>query len=143
MGYNFAAAFAPPLTLVELALSKEFKDQHNKQIEEKFFGKSPMAEFDGPVTGFPNVTPKPKIEIAFNPINIGKTAAMLLDLRAEWLETFLGYVRFLNPKIPIRTAVEWVDQHFPRTIDALQVSIKKGGPVKFAHLMDEEWREKP
>ncbi len=130
MGYNHASAFlpAPP--------------------RPKFF-----PPWEGPVVGFPNVTKqkeiidavpesekfKPKIEIKINPINIGKTAAMLLDLRARWLDVFLVYLKAINPAIPRDVAVMWVNNYMPKTADELATSMNVCECEKLAIRLADAW----
>jgi len=90
--------------------------------------------FEGPVVGF-----KPKIEVVCNPINIGKTNTMLLDLRSRWLTEFLLAVKMVNPEIPRDAATEWVNFHFPKTAQDLAASLTAGEPQKLAFRLADAW----
>jgi hypothetical protein len=126
MAYNYAAAFLPP-------------DRLHRPCRDPWNEKPPISEeavnlFEGPVIGF-----KPKIEIASNPVNIGKTATMLLDLRARWLGDFLTQVLALNPEIPRDVAIMWVNNFMPTTASELIDSLLSGGPEKLAFRLADAW----
>lgn len=109
MGYNYAEAFAPTLP------------------RPKFF-----PPFEGPVEGF-----KPKIEIVSNPINIGKTAAMLLDLRADWIRRFICHLVQDNDNVPPREwAIEWLNRSgtFPMNAKQLISGINNPSEIQRAAL---------
>jgi len=109
MGYNHASAF------VERGSYGDFHKEY-------CYGKSPMAEFEGPVVGF-----KPKIEC----------------LRSLWLKAFIMQLEAINPNIPRDTAIEWVNFHFPKTEKELSKSIVDGEPEKLAFRLADAWDATP
>lgn len=129
MGYNHAAAFidAPPRDYVTPFMP--------------WFGKSPMAELiDNPPLAESDphsIHYKPKIDIVSNPINKGKTEAMLLNLREDWIRRFICHITQDNDNAPPREwAIKWLDDagEFPKTADQLISGINNPSEIQRAAL---------